>query len=150
MRLTLWDPFQGFAVGPESLHQLVREALRSTPGALGEGGLAGRWGPPVNIRETDDTLVLEADVPGFDPEGIYVEVHDGVLTLRGESRSEADEMEEGTRRVERYRGAFQRSFALPPSVDPDGIQARLRNGVLEVTVPKAPEAKRRPVSIETT
>ncbi len=149
MRLTLWDPLMGLTTVNKSLNRLVEEGLRSAPGLLGRGLPQHRSRPPINISETDEALVLVAEVPGFGQEDIAVEVHDGRLTIKGERREEVDETRERYRRVERFNGAFERSFTLPSSVDSEGIQARLQNGLLEVTLPKASEAKRRAVSIET-
>ncbi len=149
MRLTLWDPLMGLTTVNKSLNRLVEESLRSGPGLLGRGFPQHRSRPPINISETDEALVLVAEVPGFGQEDIAVEVHDGLLTIKGERREELDETRERYRRVERFNGAFERSFTLPSSVDSEGIQARLQNGLLEVTLPKASEAKRRAVSIET-
>jgi HSP20 family protein len=149
MSLTLWEPLRGLSALHESMDRLFGEALRGIPARRGDGSSALlRW-PPVNIHETDEAIVLEADVPGFDHEDIHVEVEDGTLTIKGESRRETDEEREHYRRVERFHGSFHRSFALPGSVDPEGVKARLQNGVLAVTVPKVPEAKRRAVSVET-
>jgi len=149
MRLTLWEPLMGLTTVNESLNRLVEEGLRIAPGLLGRGLPQHRSRPPINISETDEALVLVAEVPGFAQEDIAVEVHDGLLTIKGERREEVDETKERYRRVERFKGAFERSFTLPSSVDSEGIQARLQNGLLEVTLPKASEAKRRAVSIET-
>lgn len=149
MRLTLWEPLMGLTTVNKSLNRLIEEGLRNAPGLLERGLPQHRSRPPINISETDEALVLVAEVPGFAQEDIAVEVHDGLLTIKGERREEVDETRERYRRVERFNGAFERSFTLPSSVDSEGIQARLQNGLLEVTLPKASEAKRRAVSIET-
>ncbi len=149
MSLTLWEPLRGLSAFHESVDRLFGEALRGIPARRGDGLSALLKWPPVNIHETDEAIVLEADVPGFDHEDIQVEVEDGTLTIKGEIRREADEERGRYRRVERFQGSFHRSFALPGTVEPEGVQARLKNGVLAVTVPKAPEAKRRAVSVET-
>lgn len=149
MKLALWEPFRDLPVFPGRLHRLFEEAFRG--GALELGGRFSShlWWPPVNVYETDEAVVLEAEVPGLDRGDIHLEVKNGTLTLKGERRKEADESTERFTRVERLHGSFQRSFALPSSVDPNAIEARLHNGVLEVTLPKVARAKSRTVSIET-
>lgn len=128
MSLTLWEPLRGLSALHESVDRLFDEALRGIPARRGDGRSALlRW-PPVNIHETDEAIVLEADVPGFDHEDIHVEVGDGTLTIKGETRSEADEERERYRRVERFHGTFHRSFALPGSVDPEGSRPGFTTG----------------------
>ena len=113
MRLTLWEPLMGLTTVNKSLNRLIEEGLRNAPGLLGRGLPQHRSRPPINISETDEALVLVAEVPGFAQEDIAVEVHDGLLTIKGERREEVDETRERYRRVERFNGAFERSFTLP-------------------------------------
>jgi HSP20 family protein len=105
--------------------------------------------PPVDIREEEKAFVVHAELPGTKAEDVQVEVERGVLTIRGERRFTSDETtQKQYRRVERYYGAFERSFSLPSEVDADSVEAKLENGVLEVRVPKraAPSPKRVTVS----
>jgi HSP20 family protein len=105
--------------------------------------------PPVDIREEENAIVVHAELPGTKAEDVQVEVERGVLTIRGERRFTSDETtQKQYRRVERYYGAFERSFSLPSEVDADSVEAKLENGVLEVRVPKraAPSPKRVTVS----
>jgi HSP20 family protein len=105
--------------------------------------------PPVDIREEEKAFVVNAELPGTKAEDVQVEVERGVLTIRGERKFTADEnTQKQYRRVERYYGAFERSFSLPSEVDADSVEAKLENGVLEVRVPKraTPSPKRVTVS----
>lgn len=101
--------------------------------------------PLVDIREDETSFVVQAELPGTKPEDVHVEVERGVLTIRGERRFSSDEnVQKQYRRVERYYGAFERSFSLPSEVDADSVNAQLTNGALEVRIPKktAPSPKR--------
>jgi len=101
---------------------------------LGGRGLA-QWAPPVEVFQRGNELVVRADLPGLTPDDVQIEIEDGVLTVSGERRQEADERQEGFYRTERSYGAFSRSVALPEGVDEEQVQARFEHGVLEVTVP---------------
>ena len=113
---------------------------------LGDG--TGRpWTPPVDIFESENELVLRADVPEVDQKNIDIRFENGTLTLRGE-RKFTNEEHLSAHRIERGYGVFSRSFALPDSFDPDRIRAEYRNGVLTVTVPKKEVAKPRSIKVE--
>lgn len=106
------------------------------------------WLPAVDVAENADEIVLTAELPGMDEDHIDIELENNVLTIRGERSVESDREEEGRFHVmERRYGSFQRSFTLPRTVQPDGISADYANGVLEVRMPKAAEAKGRRIQI---
>ena len=113
---------------------------------------AGDWVPAVNVQEAGEGLLLTADLPGMQQEDIEIELENNILTLRGEKSEERTE-EAGTGEERRYHllerrfGSFQRSFTLPRTVDASAITADFENGVLRVTLPKAPEAKGRRIEI---
>jgi HSP20 family protein len=102
----------------------------------------------VDIREDKDAYVLHADVPGVDPKDIEVHMENGVLTIRGERKSETKEERENYKRVERVRGTFYRRFTLPDTADADKISAKSVNGVLEVRIPKQETVQPRRISVE--
>ena len=104
------------------------------------------WAPPVDIFERQDHLVIRAEVPGVLMEDMDVRIENGVLTLHGERKQEGDIKEGDAHRMERVYGQFTRSFSLPTTVDAEKVTATYKDGVLEVTVPKAETAK--PKSIE--
>jgi HSP20 family protein len=93
----------------------------------------------VDIRENDKELVLEAELPGMDAKDINIMLRDGVLSLKGEKKSERDEKKETYHLVERSYGAFERSFQLPDTVNEDQIKADFEKGVLRIVMPKRPE-----------
>jgi len=109
---------------------------------------SGAWAPAVDIAEDKDALTLHAELPGLKREDVKINVRDGVLTLRGERKFEEEKKKDNYFKVERSYGMFARSFTLPTSVDASKIQASMKDGVLEVTIPKKPEAKEREIAIE--
>lgn len=109
--------------------------------------VTSQWVPRVDVKEEGDRFVLYADLPGIDPDDIEVSMEKGLLTIKGERRSESSEETERYSRVERRYGSFHRRFALPDSADPEGIQAHGRNGVLEITIPKRPETAPRRIQV---
>ncbi len=110
--------------------------------------VTSQWAPRVDIKEEPQRFVIFADIPGVDPKDIEVQMEKGMLTLKGERASEAqDEGERYTRR-ERAWGSFYRRFALPDSADADGITATGRNGVLRIDIPKRPETTPRRIEVQ--
>ena len=103
--------------------------------------------PAVDVHETEKAYTLSFDLPGVNPKDVKIEVENGTLTVAG---TRTFEQAEGTnpRRLERVSGAFQRSFRLRAKVDQDAIQAKYKDGVLTIELPKAPEAVRREISID--
>lgn len=108
-----------------------------------------RWVPAMDLVETDDHLVLRADLPGLSRDDVEIEIEDRVLTVSGERRKEDEERTEGHYRVERAFGSFSRSLTLPDGVDADRVAAGFDDGVLEVRIPKPEERKPHRVAIGT-
>lgn len=106
------------------------------------------WVPAVDIVEEKDRFVVHADVPGVDPKDIDVSMDAGVLTVSGHRETETRSDEDGVRRVERASGRFIRRFTLPDTADADGITAKSKNGILEVSIPKQPEVQARRITVE--
>ena len=114
---------------------------------FGEEALAGEslsWVPPVDIYETDDHYILNAELPGVTREEIHVEVSGSDLTIRGERRSDAICAEENYHRLEGMRGEFRRTFSLPELSDGAHIRASLKDGILNLAVPKSSKSKKVP------
>jgi HSP20 family protein len=110
------------------------------------------WSPRCDVTESDEALVVHAELPGVEAKDMDVSIHEGVLIVRGEKRSERKEEEEGKSYSERFFGSFERRIALPATVDEDKIDASLKDGVLEVRLPKsapAPPPEARKVEIKT-
>jgi len=110
--------------------------------------VTSHWRPAVDIREENDRFVIEADLPGVDPKDIEITMENGVLTLKGERRFEKDASGDNYKRIERAYGVFYRRFSLPDSADPDKIEARGNNGVLEIILPKQEKVQPRRINVQ--
>ena len=144
-----FDPFRDLTALQDRIDRLFEDRLGRGRNLWGANeALEGTtWTPAVDIVETDNEIVLKADLPGIDPKDVDIQVHDGTLTLRGERKFESDVKEDDFRRVERVYGAFVRSFAIPQTVDAEHVSANYRNGVLELKLPKRPEAKPKQIKV---
>lgn len=100
------------------------------------------WVPPVDIYETDDCYILNAELPGVTREDIHVEVSGSDLTIRGKRRSDALCAEENYHRLEGMRGEFRRTFSLPDLVEGTHMRASLKDGVLNLIIPKTSKSKK--------
>ncbi len=114
------------------------------------GGLSFGKTPAVDVVEKDKEYEITAELPGLDEKNVEVKFADGFLTIKGEKREEKEEKKKDYYLSERRFGAFQRSFQVPDSVDPDKIAASFKNGVLTVTLPKSPEAQKKEKKIAIT
>jgi len=116
-------------------------------GPVGDA-IVGPWSPPLDIRETEDALVLVAELPGVSQEDVQVTVLDGILSLRGERRVTPVGEGEAVLRRERVAGPFLRHVLLPPSVNSMKVTATYRDGVLTIRAPKKDAAKPRSIAID--
>ena len=135
------DPFQSFRT----------EIDRLFDSFLGGGGFPSltsfRQGfpaaqgltPTLDVKENEKEIVVKADLPGLDEKDINLTIHNGVLSLRGEKKSEHTDERDNYHMMERSYGSFQRSIRLPDTIDEDKVEARFDKGVLTVTLPKRPE-----------
>jgi HSP20 family protein len=110
--------------------------------------VTSQWVPRVDIKEEPSRFVIFADLPGVDPSAIEVNMDKGVLSIKGERKTEAQGEGERWSRNERAHGVFFRRFALPDSANPDGIEATGKHGVLEISIPKRPEASPRRINVQ--
>jgi HSP20 family protein len=107
------------------------------------------WIPRVDIYEESERFVVLADVPGVDAKDIDITAENGVLTIKGERRSDRKDTDKsGYERIERTSGSFVRRFTLPESANTESIKAKHTNGVLEVSIPKQPQVQPRRISVE--
>jgi HSP20 family protein len=104
--------------------------------------------PALNVYDAGDTLVVTAEVPGVDPKDLELNVVENTLTLTGSRNGKPEDTEQRYYRRERFSGQFTRTIALAEKVDPDGVKAHYKNGVLTVELPKAKEAKPRSIAIK--
>ena len=132
----------------ERMNRIFNESVRKV-GEIIDSGLDRSWSPPVDIYEMADCFIILADIPGAARENVNVEVQGGSLILKGD-RPEVPEVQNGhPYRSERQYGAFERAFNLPVNVTPEGVTARIADGVLTVKISKlASEEGRIKVNIE--
>jgi len=137
--LARWEPFDGLNLVNNLFEDSWRRA-QHTPAAV--------WYPPVDILESKDSYLIRAELPGMKQEDFNLEVNEGTLTLTGERKVEKPAEGVEYHRSERLAGKFSRSFHLPQTVAQDAIKATYRDGILEVHVPKAEEAKPRKINVQ--
>jgi HSP20 family protein len=143
MELIRWEPFDGLNRIQSRINDLFGESFDRS----WMNWNSATWYPPVDVLENKDSYVLRAELPGMKKEDFNLEVKDGMLTLSGERKSEKTTDGVKYRTVERVEGKFSRSFSLPETVKHDGIQATYKDGILEIHVPKAEEAKPRRIEV---
>lgn len=146
MAITKWDPFRDIMVLRDRMNRLF-EDLVSSPRLEESDIIQSNWSPAVDIYETENELVLTAELPGVDEKEVEIKVEDNTLSLKGERKFEKETREENYHRIERAYGSFSRSFSLPNYVDQDKISAEYENGLLKIHLPKKPEVKPRKVKI---
>lgn len=137
MSLSHFDPLTNLRVFEDAFTRLFNEPQTNRP-----------WSPAVDIYETENELVLKADLPDVDQKDIDVRVENQTLTIAGQRKFEKEEKRKGFHRIERSYGNFVRSFAVPNAFNTDQIAAQYKNGVLTVTLPKKETAKPRQVKVE--
>ena len=140
-----WNPIRNFASVQEEMNQLVRDVFGRQ--SLDESG-ALVWQPPVDVEETPESYKIQVELPGMRLEDIKITLEDNRLAIRGEKTRTEEQQNATHHRLERVYGTFERSFTLTHAVKSDKIEATYRDGVLEVTVPKAEEAKAREIPIK--
>lgn len=144
MYFTKFDPFANlpsFQTFEDSLNRLFNQPASARP-----------WTPTVDILETQNELILKADLPGIELKDIEISVENNTLTLKGERKFEKHEggKSEGYHRIERSYGSFVRYFSLPDSVDTEKVKAEYKNGELNLTIPKKEVAKPRTIKVDIT
>lgn len=137
MSLTHFDPLANLRLFEDAFTRFLSEPTSNRP-----------WSPAVDIYETENELVLKADLPEVSQKDIDVRVENQTLTIAGERKFEKEAGNKGFHRIERAYGNFVRSFAVPNTFDTDKISAEFHNGVLSVSLPKKETAKPRQVKIE--
>jgi HSP20 family protein len=154
MALIRWTPAlpvaRELSTIEQEMNRLFGTVFDSQAGGNGsrQAAAARRWIPAMDLVEEGERYVLRADLPGVREEDVKVELEENVLTVSGERRSEQEDRGEGYYRVERASGSFSRSLVLPDGVDPEGVHARIEDGVLEVSVPKPEQRKPHRVAID--
>ena len=141
MELIRWEPFAGLG-NLRSVFDLFDERSDHTARPS-----VSKGHPAVDVLESKDAYLVRAELPGMKKEDIKVEIKDGALVLSGESKSEKPAEGVEYRHVERVAAKFWRSFSLPETAKQDGIEATYKDGILEIRVPKAEQAKPRQIEV---
>src|SRR5213594_251770 len=136
-------PFRGATTLQEQINRVFGDGV----GRTGEESNLTPWAPAVDIYETENELVVKADLPDVNPQDLDIRVENNILTIRGERKFEKKVNEENYLRVERAYGSFDRSFTLANTVNSDAIKADYQNGVLTLTIPKREEAKPKQIKV---
>jgi len=143
--ITRWEPFRNMSNLQDQVNRLFDASLR----AKEENALTA-WAPSVDIYETENELVVKADIPDVNEKDIDVRVENNTLTIRGERKFEQKVKEENYLRVERTYGTFSRSFTMPNTINTEAIKAEYKQGVLTVELPKRAETKPKQVKVNVT
>ena len=143
--LTGFDPFREMFDLQRGINRLFEDAFGKT--SQEEVGLSS-WTPAADIYENEEAFLLKLELPEVKREDVKVNLNDNVLTISGERRLENEEKHDNYHRIERSYGQFYRSFTLPPNVNPEGINAEFRDGVLRLTLPKREEAKPKQIEVK--
>ncbi len=145
MGIVRWEPFRDLVASQDRFSRLFNESFSRLFGD--QEGLERAWAPAVDIFESDNNIVLKAELPGLDPKDVEVRVEDSTLYLKGERKFEKEVEEDNYHRIERSYGSFARSFSLPATIDSDKVQAEYKDGLLTLTIPKREEAKPKTIKI---
>ncbi|MBF0264700.1 MAG: Hsp20/alpha crystallin family protein [Gammaproteobacteria bacterium] len=142
MSLSIWDPLV-------EMENLIDRYNRSSRRALATGDdrhfETGDWMPVVDISETEEAFNIKAELPGVDKENVSINIDKGVLTIKGEKKTETEDKKQ--HRVECSYGSFVRSFTLPQSIKVEEVEAEYNNGILNLTIPKSEEAKPKEIKV---
>jgi HSP20 family protein len=144
--ISRWDPFRNIS----TLQEQVNRLFERNSSANTEYATLTAWAPSVDVYETENELVIKADLPEVVEKDLDVRVENNMLTIRGERKFEQNVKEENYLRMERSYGSFSRSFSLPNTVDTQAIKAQYTDGVLTVTLPRRAESKPKQVKINVT
>jgi HSP20 family protein len=144
MNIIKYDPFRDLRSLQDEMNRLFSASF---PRGSNQEEMSTGWSPSVDIYESENRIVLEAELPGMKREDFELSIENNVVTLKGERRFEKKDEGDNYHRVERAYGSFTRSFNLPRTVSTEEIKADFKNGVLTVTVPKKEEAKARKIEI---
>ena len=146
MALMRWRPTREQLDVREEMNRLFDGFFTGWPERR-SGLLEGEWAPSIDVAETDEEVVVTAELPGIKQDDVDITITDDVLTLKGEKKEENEVKDKNYHRIERSYGRFQRSISLPTGVQGSKAKAAYKNGVLQVTIPKAEEAKPKQIKI---
>lgn len=146
MALMKWEPFEGLSTLRREMDKLWEHFFDGGRVQMPEFGALE---PAVEVSDTTDTVIVKAQIPGMSKDQIQVNITDNMLTLKGEMKEEEKKEEKNYYRREFRYGAFARSIALPTAVQGEKAEAQLKDGVLQITIPKSEQAKAKEIPIRT-
>ena len=146
--LTRWEPTREMMTLREAMDRLFDDAFTRPFSLTREGG--STWSSPaIDMYQTDNDVVVKADLPGIKADEVQINVNGDVLTIKGETKQQDEKKDKSWHIREHRRGAFERSIRLPSGVIADRANADFDNGVLTITLPKSEEVKPRTISVKT-
>ena len=149
MALTSYEPWNLLDRFNQQLNQLAYNDKSLANGDSDYSNVVtSHWRPAVDIKEEAERFFITADLPGVDPKDIDITMENGILTIKGERKSEVRDEKEGYKRVERVSGTFYRRFSLPDTADAERIEAKGNHGVLEVVIPKHEKVQPRKIEVK--
>lgn len=143
MTMQHWDPLSEIRRMEENMNRL----WKGLGTAGNHDGLMESWGIPLDVVEEQNDIVVKASIPAVKPEDIEVTIEDGVLTIKGETKTEHEQKGKNYLMKERAIGNFYRALRLPQSVDTEKVQNSYENGVLTLTFPKLESKKAKQLKI---
>ena len=142
MELVKWNPWNEMMSLRNSLERIFDDRFLMDRAPAG-----GFWNPAVDVFETDEAVVINAELPGLSKENIEIDVKNRLLTVKGERSQETDTREDRYYRKERSFGRFERTFSLLEGVEPDKITAEFKDGVLKIRIPRPEDKKPRQITV---
>ena len=127
---------------PRLFDEFLNQGFRSSNEDIG-----AHWAPSADIKETEEALFVQVELPGLPKEDINIALESGVLTVSGERQFTQEDSKENYHRLERLHGKFSRSFRLPRNIEATQVKAQFENGLLTLELPKTEEAKPRQIEI---
>ncbi len=143
-----WKRSHEVTKGFQEVEEFFDRFLGGFPLRKSDVGWLNEWAPRFDVRENENALVVEGEIPGLETKDIDISIEGNILTIRGEKKQETKETHECYHRVERQYGSFSRTIALPVEIDEKKVDAEYKNGVLRVVLPKTEEAVKKTRKIE--
>lgn len=148
MAIMKWEPspFRGIVDLKKEMDKIFEDFFGRRFPVLSEEDFA--FAPAIDLSETDNEVIVKAAIPGVEKKDVSIKIADNLLTIKGEVKKESEEKKKNYYRQEISYGAFSRTIQLPADVKPDEAKANMKNGVLEIVIPKAEKAKTREIKID--
>jgi HSP20 family protein len=146
MAIVRRSPLRDMDIFQNRLRRMFDDFTPEWP-AFREPSAMSQWAPSVDVYETQNDIVVKAELPGVESKDVDVSFENNILTIRGERQMDEEVKEDNYHRVECNYGSFTRSFSLPTTVDENKVKAEFKNGILKITLPKREQAKRKQITV---